>query len=103
MLKHYTLTFTEDRQNFRTMVVPAHSLAEAYIEIQKQFPGAEITDYSENNKVTEKWAQPIARYMIANATVDEICVFASYLDDDKREELASAIWDEYHNNTKKAV
>lgn len=100
MLKHYKITFTEDRLNYQTMDVPAHSLTEAYIAIQKEFPEAEITDYSESNKVTEKWVKPIARYMIANATIDEICVFASYLDDDKREELVEAIWDEYHNNTK---
>ena len=100
MLKFYKITFTEDKKKYQTMDVPAHSLAEAYIAIQKEFPGAEITEYSESNKVTEKWAHQIARCMIANATVDEICAFASYLDEDKREELVEAIWYEYHHMEK---
>ena len=103
MLKNYTLTFTEDRKNYKTMVVPANSLAEAYIAIQKEFPGAEITDYSENNKVTKKWAHSIARYMMENATINELRNFISYLDEDKRKELMDSIWNEYHINTKRAV
>lgn len=92
MLKHYKLTFTEDRETFKTMVIPANCLADAYIKIQTYFPNAEITDQNE----TDSWVKAISKYMIDNASVSELSKFASYLDEDKKDEIVNAIWDEWH-------
>lgn len=96
MLKHYKITFTEDRETFKTMVVPANNLTDAYIAIQTHFPKAEITEAIENNIVTDGWVKSISKYLIDHASLEETCVFASYLDDKKREELVNTIWDEWH-------
>lgn len=92
MLNHYKIRFTEDRETFKSMVVPANNLTEAYISIQMHFPNAEITEANE----MESWAKVIAKHMIDHATVSEFCAFASNLDADKAEELVNAIWDEWH-------
>lgn len=98
MLKHYKMTFTIDRETFKTLVIPANNLSDAYIEIQTRFPGVEITEAIEGNEVTDSWAKIIAKYMIANASLDDTRTFASYLDADKCEELVNAIWDEWHKS-----
>ena len=92
MLKHYKLRFTEDRKTFKTMVVPANSLTDAYIAIQTHFPNAEITEQNED----KSWVDAISKYLIDNASVAEVSKFLSYLDADKGEELINAIWDEWH-------
>lgn len=96
MLKHYKMTFTLNHETFKSLVIPAKTLVDAYIEIQTRFPGVAITEAIESNKVSDGWAQSIAKYMIANASLDDTCTFASYLDEEKREELVDAIWDEWH-------
>jgi hypothetical protein len=96
MLKNYKMTFTKDRETFKTLVIPAKTLVDAYIEIQTRFPGVEITEAIESNIVTDSWAKSMARYLIVNASLDETCVFAMYLDEEKREELVNAIWEEWH-------
>ena len=103
MLKHYKMTFTEDRETFKTLVIPAKSLVDAYIEIQTHFPGAEITEAIEGNTVTNGWVVSIARCLIDHASIDETCTLASYLDEDKKEELVNTIWDEWHNEHFKGV
>lgn len=98
MLKHYKMTFTEDRETFKTLVIPANTLVDAYIEIQVRFPNAEITEAIENNTVTNTWVVSLAKYMIDHATVDETCRFAMYLDEEKLEELVDTIWDEWNRS-----
>ena len=105
MLKHYTIEFTKDYEHYETRVVPAENLAEAYLIIQDNFPGAEITDYAEGGNVVskEKWSQAVARYMIAHSSLSEVCAFAAELEDVKHEEFINAIWDEWHKKSSKAV
>lgn len=98
MLKHYKMTFTEDRETFKTLVIPANSLVDAYIEIQMRFPKAEITEAIEGNIVNDGWVKSISKYLIDHATIDEVCNVASYLDEYKREELVNTIWDEWHKS-----
>lgn len=97
MLNTYKITFTEDRVNYKTLVIPANTLVDAYIEIQMRYPNAEITEAKEKGK----WAQGVARYFLVNATIDEVCAFVSYLEEDEREELVKAIWTEWHNRKAK--
>ena len=96
MLKHYKMTFTEDRETFKTLVIPAESLVDAYIEIQTRFPSAEITEANEGTEMSNGWAQCVAKYMIAHADISEVRTFALFLNDEKREALVNAIWDEWH-------
>lgn len=97
MLKNYTLTFTQDRSTYITRVVPAENLAEAYLIIQDNFPGAEITEAIEGNKVhKESWAHAIAKHMLAHSCLSEVCAFAVELEAEKHEEFINAIWDEWH-------
>lgn len=98
MLKHYKMTFTLDHETFKTLVIPAKNLVDAYIGIQTRFPGAEITEAIESNKASERWAVIIAKFMIAHATPDEVCIFACSLDEDKHDEFINAIWDEWHKS-----
>lgn len=104
MPNHYKMTFTEDRENYRTLIVPAKNLVDAYIEIQTRFPQAEITEAIEGNRAGERWSQIIARYMINHASIDDICTFAIYLDEGKHDEFINTIWDEWHKSKRaKAV
>lgn len=105
MLKHYTMRFTKDYENYETRVIPAENLAEAYLIIQDNFPGATITDYAEGNLVQkESWAHTIAKHMLAHSCLSEVCAFAVELDQVKHEEFINAIWDEWHKKAKpKAV
>ena len=98
MFNHYKITFTEDRKTHKTFIIPAQSVSDSYIIIQERFPKAEILEIVETNKVTEGWAQSIAKYMIAHASLEETCTLASYLDEEKSEELVNAIWDEWHKS-----
>lgn len=98
MLKHYTLTFTQDREIYITRVVPATTLAEAYLVIQDNYPGAEITEAVEGSRVGESWAHTVAKYMIAHASLDEVCTFAFELDEARHDEFINAIWDEWHKS-----
>lgn len=102
MLKNYKLTFTQDKSTYITRVVPAKNLAEAYLIIQDNYPGAEITDYAESNNATERWAQIIAKHMINNACLSEVCSFACTLDEGKHDEFINAIWDEWHKKTRRS-
>ena len=97
MLKHYTVTFTKDKETYITRVVPAKTLVEAYLAIQDNYPGAVITEAVEGNRVGESWAHMVAKYMIAHASLDEVCAFACYLTEEKHDEFINAIWDEWHN------
>lgn len=96
MLKHYKITFTEDRQTSKTIVIPAKSLIDAYIEIQLRFINAEITEVVEGGEVNNGWLQSIAKFMIAHASLDEACEFASNLDAEKQEQFATTVWNEWH-------
>lgn len=96
MNKYYKMKFTEDRKVFKTLVIPADNLAEAYINIQLRFPNVEITEASEDNKVIEPWAQVIAKHMIKHATLAQVEAFVSGLDEERHEEFVSAIWNEWH-------
>ena len=95
MSKHYKLKFTQDRQTYKTLVIPAVSLVDAYIIIQNRYPDAEITEASEDCRVTETWAQVIAKHML-NSSFDEVEAFVGDLDEEKHEEFVRAIWDEWH-------
>ena len=99
MPKHYKMTFTEDRETYKTLVIPANNLVDAYIEIQNRFPKAEITQAIEGNTITDGWVESIAKYIIAHASIGDVRAFASYLDNTKQEMLVNAIWDEWHKNT----
>lgn len=98
MLKYYKMTFTQNKKTYNTCIIPAQNLADAYITIQMRFPMAEITEAIESNKVTDSWSKSVAKYLIANASLDEACTFASHLDEEKREELVNTIWDEWHKS-----
>ena len=107
MLKFYKLRFTEDKENYRNMTVPANNLTEAYIELQNRFPNAEITEWWIEGKEEPKTStkneglEAIAKFLMHDSTVGQINRFVTYLDEEKREELLNAIWDEYHNNKAK--
>lgn len=96
MLKNYKLTFTQDRETYKTMVVPANNLTEAYIELQMRIPDAEISEATEGSSVTDTWVQVIAKYMIAKGTLNDACDFVGYLDDQKHDEFINALWGEWH-------
>lgn len=97
MLKHYTLTFTQDKETYITRVIPANNLAESYLIIQDNFPGAEITEAVEGNRAVESWVHTLAKYMIAHSSLNEVCSFACELDEARHDEFISAIWDAWHN------
>ncbi len=103
----YRIKFTRDFIDSRSVNVPADTLADAYIKVQKEFPncmiiGAKIAETKVKPvKDGAKWAQAIAKCLIDNATIDDACELASYLDEEQQEELVDAIWKVYHSGNKK--
>lgn len=104
MLNNYQITFTQDRRNYKSYVIPAETLVDAYIFIQDRFPGAEITEAIKSNQSGRRWAEIMAEYIIHHATLSEVCEFACTLNEAKHDEFINALWDEWHKIDKaKAV
>ena len=101
MLKLYTVTLTQDREQYQTITVPANNVSDAYIEIQKNFIGAEITDLKLSGKVvsisSEGWLNTFAKYLVRHARLSDITDVMDELESDAlRDELVEAIWKTYH-------
>jgi hypothetical protein len=52
MFTLYKVTFTEDNgDTFKHLTIPATSLVDAYIDLQRRYPDASITEVEDTDKV----------------------------------------------------
>lgn len=101
MIKLYTVTFTQDKETYHNVTIPARNVSDAYVEVLKDFEGAEITDLKLSGKVisinSEAWLDVFAKYLVKHAKLKEITdVMDELATEDARDELVEAIWKQYH-------
>ena len=101
MIKLYTVTFTQDKETYHNVTIPANNVSDAYVEVLKNFEGAEITDLKLSGKVisinSEAWLDIFAKYLVKNAKLTEITDIMDEISEDAQDELVEAIWKQYHN------
>ena len=96
-MKLYFIKFTQDTGNTeQELGIPAKNLVDAYIQVQINFPKAEITGVRDSGKMltfgTSNWLDILAKHLVDHATVEQVREVAKLCDSDMREELNDAIW-----------
>lgn len=118
----FEFTITTDCVHYKKIRVPAPTLTEAYITVQRAIPSASIVTFgisevaktvpktepkkdvkTESNAKQNKELElinTIASYFYENGTLNQITEFAELLSDELREALAEAIFNQWHSKSK---